>query len=228
VSAHIDLLDVTRLRAAAELRVVQAMSRAQLFEQLALIAEYVSSDHMAAAARRVAAELVDEVTVDERTVALAAEVLEAAQTFNDTHEVDVETTQFMFDLEFEAAEEDLDDGRRCAECNDTIDVAHDMYCEVCAFPDNDGEQFNYADHFKHPGRSLRIVSVTSDGKSGAMMLVGPLAEVQAAAKLFGAHVRLVEVESAPVTLEVAAINADPPLAGPEEDVADHAPDWSAS
>lgn len=108
----------------------------------------------------------------------------------------------------------------CADCGDEIDELCDAYCELCASDDDsDGEAFHYASHFKKRPRpsALRVVSLTSDGKSGAMMLVGPLAEVQAAAKLYGAHVRLVAVEAPPV-----------PPAPPEEDAADRAPDGSAS
>jgi hypothetical protein len=203
VTGHIDLLDVTSLRAAAELRVVQAMSRAQLLEQLALLAEYVSSDHMAAAARRVAAELVDEITLDERTVALAAEVLDAAEVVGKAIDEHVENTAFMFEVEFAPP---ADDGVHCVECGDEILKPSDAYCETCAHPDDDGEAFHYKEFFKQRPRreSLRIVSIVSDGKSGALMLVGPTAEVQAAAKLYGDHVRLVAVEPAGAPVAEAA------------------------
>jgi hypothetical protein len=128
------------------------------------------------------------------------------------------------------ADEDTDDDTDDVECGKCFSTIYDseLFCTDCAFPDDDGEVFHYLEHFKDPPRSLRIVSLASDGTSGAMMLVGPLAEVQQAAKVYGNHVRLEAVDAAPaVTLEVAALNAAPPPACPEEDAADRT-DWAAS
>lgn len=208
MTGHIDLLDVTSLRAAAELRVVRAMDRARLLEVLAQAAEKLEdcgSDgtQEAEQARRLAAELVDEITLDERTVALAAEVLEAAEVVGKAIDEHVENTAFMFEVEFALP---ADDGVHCAECGDEILKPCDAYCETCAHPDDDGEAFHYKEYFKQRPRreSLRIESIVSDGKSGALMLVGPHAEVQAAAKLYGDHVRLVAVEPAGAPVAEAA------------------------
>jgi hypothetical protein len=115
----------------------------------------------------------------------------------------------------------------CSHCLATI-LNNEQVCGDCAFPDDDGEVFHYKEILKDPPRGLRIVSIVSEGKSGALMLAGPLAEVQQAAKVYGNHVRLEAVDAAPaVTLEVAALNAAPPPACPEEDAADRT-DWAAS
>jgi hypothetical protein len=211
-AAHIDLLDVTSLRAAAELRVVRAMDRAALLEVLAQLAHKVADcgldrEEEAEQARRLAAELVDEITLDERIVALATEVLEAAEVVGKAIDEHVENTAFMFEVEFAPPDEDdAHDGPPCIDCGEKIDLFHGAYCDSCAHTDDDGEVFHYREHFKkRPApESLRPVSVASNGTTGAMMLVGSLAEVQAAAKLYGDHVRLVAVEPAGAPVAEAA------------------------
>jgi hypothetical protein len=172
---NIDLQDLTRLAEAVRARAERVLLTSYTFER---VGECVPLG-----------ELHTQFLAERRNLDTSIDDLEAAAAALDALLI------MMQDMDVWDTDEMLSQVRLWTEKGATNDLGDDDH-DAGHVDGDDGEAFNVQAALAARPSALRILSLTSDGVSGAALVAGPLAEVQQAAQLFGAHVRFVAADAA--------------------------------